>query len=228
MTLTTAVLFLALSAVPARAAEAPKAAPAQKPAAAKSALKTEEQKTLYALGSALGTRLTGFSLAASEMKFVEMGFKDAALGVPLQVDFAAYDPKIVALHQARVAAKVKPFLDKSAKEASAVALTSGLIYKDIKVGTGDSPKATDKVKVHYHGTFPDGAVFDSSVQRGQPAEFLLNQVIPCWTEGVQRMKVGGKANLVCPAAIAYGEAGRPGIPAGATLVFEVELLEIVK
>ena len=89
--------------------------------------------------------------------------------------------------------------------------------------------ATDVVSVHYHGTLPDGKVFDSSVQRGQPAEFPLNQVIPCWTEGVQKMKVGGKARLVCPSTIAYGDQGRPPvIPGGATLVFEVELLEVAK
>ena len=98
----------------------------------------------------------------------------------------------------------------------------------MKPGTGASPKASDVVSVHYHGTLPDGKVFDSSVQRGQPAEFAVNQVIPCWTEGVQHMKVGEKAKLVCPSDIAYGDAGTPDgtIPPGATLVFEVELLGI--
>ena len=98
----------------------------------------------------------------------------------------------------------------------------------IKPGTGPSPKATDKVKVHYHGTLTDGTVFDSSVQRKEPATFPLNGVIPCWTEGVQLMKVGGKSRLVCPADLAYGDRGAPPkIKPGATLVFEVELLEIV-
>jgi FKBP-type peptidyl-prolyl cis-trans isomerase FkpA len=103
---------------------------------------------------------------------------------------------------------------------------SGLIIKTIRPGTGASPAATDTVRVHYRGTLVDGKEFDSSIKRGQPAEFPLNGVIPCWTEGVQRMKVGEKARLVCPASIAYGERGRPGIPGGATLVFEVELLGI--
>ena len=90
-------------------------------------------------------------------------------------------------------------------------------------------KATDKVKVHYHGTLIDGTVFDSSVERKQPIDFALNGVIPCWTEGVQMMKVGGKARLVCPSEIAYGDNGAPPkIKPGATLVFDVELLEIVK
>ena len=104
---------------------------------------------------------------------------------------------------------------------------SGLVFTEITAGTGASPAATDTVKVHYHGTFRDGRVFDSSVDRGEPAQFALNGVIPCWTEGVQRMKVGGKSRLVCPSDIAYSDQGRPGIPGGAALVFQVELLEIV-
>ena len=115
----------------------------------------------------------------------------------------------------------------SAKEAGAVVTPSGLVYRALKDGTGASPSATDKVKVHYRGTFPDGKEFDSSYKRGEPLEFALNGVIPCWTEGVQRMKVGGKAKLTCPSAIAYGARGAGGvIPPNATLLFEVELLGI--
>jgi len=118
-------------------------------------------------------------------------------------------------------------LEAAAKEPGAVVTTSGLVYKSLKDGTGDSPKATDKVKVNYRGTFPDGREFDSSYKRNQAIEFGLNQVIKCWTEGVQRMKVGGKAKLTCPSAIAYGERGAGGvIPPNATLLFEVELLGI--
>ena len=121
------------------------------------------------------------------------------------------------------------FLDKAAAEKGAKKTESGLIYTEIKPGTGEQPKATDKVKVHYTGTLTDGTVFDSSVQRGQPAEFPLNGVIKCWTEGVQLMKVGGKSKLVCPSDIAYGDRGSPPkIKGGAALVFEVELLEIEK
>ncbi len=109
-------------------------------------------------------------------------------------------------------------------QASAPAAGSGLIYKSVKDGSGAQPAATDVVKVHYRGTLQDGTEFDSSIKRGQPAEFPLNRVIKCWTEGVQKMKVGGKAQLTCPPGIAYGEAGRPGIPPNATLNFEVELL----
>lgn len=115
----------------------------------------------------------------------------------------------------------------AAKEAGAVATPSGLVYRSLKDGTGASPGAKDKVKVHYRGTFPDGKEFDSSYKRNEAIEFPLNGVIPCWTEGVQRMKVGGKAKLTCPSAIAYGSRGAGGvIPPNATLLFEVELLAI--
>ncbi|WP_296447893.1 FKBP-type peptidyl-prolyl cis-trans isomerase [Rhodoferax sp. UBA5149] len=115
----------------------------------------------------------------------------------------------------------------SAKEAGAVVTASGLVYRSLKDGSGASPSASDKVKVHYRGTFPDGREFDSSYKRGEPIEFPLSGVIKCWTEGVQRMKVGGKAKLTCPPAIAYGERGAGGaIPPNATLLFEVELLGI--
>ena len=115
----------------------------------------------------------------------------------------------------------------AAKEAGAVVTASGLVYRSLKDGAGASPAATDKVKVHYRGTFPDGKEFDSSYKRNEAIEFPLNGVIKCWTEGVQRMKVGGKAKLTCPAAIAYGERGAGGvIPPNATLLFEVELLAI--
>ncbi len=104
---------------------------------------------------------------------------------------------------------------------------SGLVYKEVRPGTGNSPTATDVVKVNYRGTLPGGTEFDSSYKRNEPATFPLNRVIPCWTEGVQMMKVGGKAQLTCPSSIAYGEAGSPPvIPGGATLIFEVELLGI--
>jgi len=118
-------------------------------------------------------------------------------------------------------------LAKAAKEKGAVVTPSGLVYLSLKDGTGASPSGTDTVKVHYRGTLPDGKEFDSSYKRNAPAEFPLNRVIPCWTEGVQRIKVGGKAKLTCPSAIAYGERGAGDlIPPNATLLFEVELLSI--
>ena len=130
----------------------------------------------------------------------------------------------VAAHTASAAQPPAP-----AAAAPAETTASGLVYRVLKAGDGASPQATDTVRVHYRGTFPDGREFDSSHSRGQPAQFPLNRVIRCWTEGVQKMKVGGKAALVCPPSIAYGERGTPGgpIPPNATLHFEVELLGIV-
>ncbi len=115
----------------------------------------------------------------------------------------------------------------AAKEDGAVVTPSGLVYRSLKDGSGASPTASDKVTVHYKGTFPDGREFDSSYKRGQPIDFPLNRVIACWTEGVQRMKVGGKAKLTCPPEIAYGARGAGNaVPPNATLLFEVELLGI--
>ena len=117
----------------------------------------------------------------------------------------------------------------AARESGAAVTASGLVYRSLKDGSGVSPAATDTVKVHYRGSFPDGKEFDSSYKRNEPTAFPLNRVIPCWTEGVQKMKVGGKAKLTCPAAIAYGSRGAGGvIPPNATLQFEIELLEVKK
>lgn len=121
------------------------------------------------------------------------------------------------------------FAAKAAKEPGAVKTASGLVYKALVEGKGPQPTAAATVKVSYEGTFVDGKVFDSSKKNGGPISFPLRRVIPCWTEGVQKMRVGGKARLVCPPEIAYGERGAPGaIPPNSTLVFEVELLEIVE
>ena len=119
-------------------------------------------------------------------------------------------------------------LASAAAESGAVVTASGLVFRALKEGKGASPAATDNVKVHYRGTFPDGREFDSSYKSNKPATFPLNRVIKCWTEGLQRMKVGGTARLTCPAAIAYGDKGAGGgqIPPGAVLRFEVELLAI--
>jgi len=198
-------------------------------------LKTDQDKTLYALGVALANQLAPFALSPAEVDMVKAGLTDAALNHPHKAEPKEYMGKIQELRTQRaavVAAAEKKagdaYMAKAAAEPGAKKLDSGVIITTLTPGTGPSPKATDKVKVHYHGTLTDGTVFDSSVQRGQPATFALNSVIKCWTEGVQQMKVGGKSRLVCPSDVAYGERGAPPrIKPGATLVFEVELLEIV-
>jgi FKBP-type peptidyl-prolyl cis-trans isomerase len=118
------------------------------------------------------------------------------------------------------------FFNKLKENKAIVELPSGLRYEIVKPGDGPSPKATETVKVHYTGTLIDGSVFDSSVQRGEPAEFQLSEVIPGWTEGIQKMNKGGKIKLYVPPQLAYGDDGRPGIPPGSTLIFDVELLDI--
>jgi FKBP-type peptidyl-prolyl cis-trans isomerase FkpA len=198
-------------------------------------LKSDDDKTLYSVGVLIARQLDVFSLAPAEMELVKRGLNDATGGKKLLAEPETFQQKINQLAQARMKVsadkqkeKSKEFLEKAAKEKGAQKSASGLVYVSLKEGAGAQPKETETVKVHYTGTLVDGKVFDSSVKRGQPAEFALNQVIKCWTEGVAKMKVGGKAKLVCPSAIAYGDEGRPSIPGGATLVFEVELLEIVK
>ena len=197
--------------------------------------KSEEDKALYALGYSLAERLGPFALTAAELEMVKAGLSDGVLGRPRKADPRAYMERIQQLRTSRAAAVAAaekkagdPDLAKPATATGAKTTESGVVITTLTPGTGPSPKATDKVKVHYHGTLIDGSVFDSSVQRGQPATFPLNGVIKCWTEGVQQMKVGGKSRLVCPAELAYGDRGAPPrIKPGATLIFEVELLEIV-
>lgn len=195
---------------------------------------TEDQSILYALGLAMGQNLGQLNLSAEELTLVKQGLTDVALGKEAKVDLAVYGPKLQTFAQGRLAeamtaekAEGEKFLTEMAAKEGAVRTESGLIYQETTAGTGASPSATDRIKVHYHGTFRDGNVFDSSVDRGEPAEFGLNQVVKCWTEGIQMMKVGGKARLICPSDIAYGDQGRGGIPGGAVLVFDVELLEIL-
>ena len=198
--------------------------------------KTEDQKTLYALGHIMGSQLSVFALTPGESEPVKEGFADAINGKASGVDIETYGSKVHQLALARNKALEekqtsvgKEFADKAAKEKGAVKTESGLVYLSLKEGTGATPNATDTIVVNYRGTLTDGKEFDSSYKRNKPLEFKLGSVIKCWTEGMQRMKVGGKAKLVCPSSIAYGEKGAGGyILPGATLVFEVELLDIKK
>ena len=207
-------------------------------------LSSEQDKTLYTLGLLIGGQVKSLGLTPAELPIVSAGLSDAVLGKDPRVDLNTYGPKVQAFAQERsaaaeaaeqkkAAAAAGPehqagaaFLEKLAKEPNATRSTSGVVYVPVKVGTGPSPTATSNVKVHYHGTLRDGTVFDSSVQRGEPISFALSMVISCWTEGVQKIKVGGKAKLVCPADTAYGDQGSGSIPGGAALAFEVELLAI--
>jgi FKBP-type peptidyl-prolyl cis-trans isomerase FkpA len=197
-------------------------------------LTTEQDRTLYALGLSLGGTAKPYDLSPEEVAIVTAGFVDATSNATPRVDLQVYGPKIRPLAQQRMAARAEnekrraaEFLAKAAREEGAEQTASGLIYIEVEKGSGPSPSASDKVRAHYHGTLIDGSVFDSSVERDDPVIFPLTAVIACWTEGLQKMAVGGKAKLICPSDIAYGDSGRPpAIPPGATLIFEVELIEI--
>ncbi|WP_375773551.1 FKBP-type peptidyl-prolyl cis-trans isomerase [Archangium gephyra] len=190
-------------------------------------IKSEDDKTIYALGLSVGRSIKVFDLSPAEIEIVKKGMTDALSGAKPVVELDQYGPKLQPLAKGRQERAGTKFLENAGKEKGAVKLPSGVVYKELKAGTGATPKASDTVKVNYRGTLITGTEFDSSYKRGEPAEFPLSGVIPCWTEGVQKMKVGGKAQLVCPAKVAYGEQGSPPtIPPNATLVFEIELLSI--
>ncbi|UCF68263.1 MAG: FKBP-type peptidyl-prolyl cis-trans isomerase [Acidobacteriota bacterium] len=204
-------------------------------ACADMSLETEQEKTLYALGRAIAGNLKSFDLSEAELKVVQAGLADGVLGQPSKVDDEKYQreiPKLQSERAQRLATRNKEagaaFIEKACGDQGAVRAESGLAMLELEPGMGESPAATDTVKVHYTGTLIDGTVFDSSVERNEPATFGLSQVIPCWTEALQKMRVGGKSRLYCPSDIAYGDRGRPTIPPGSTLVFDVELLEIVR
>jgi FKBP-type peptidyl-prolyl cis-trans isomerase FkpA/FKBP-type peptidyl-prolyl cis-trans isomerase FklB len=204
--------------------------------APKVTLANDQDKTLYALGQIISKNLDVFQLSPQELEIVKAGIEDGVTGKPAQVDIQKFGEKIQELHKTRSAALLQKekatgtaFVTKAAAEKGATKTASGLVITTLTPGTGAAPAATDEVKVNYEGKLIDGTIFDSSIQRGEPATFPLNGVIPCWTEALQLMKVGGKSRIVCPADLAYGDRGQPPqIRSGATLVFEVQLLDIVK
>ena len=200
--------------------------------------KTEDDKALYALGVILARNIQTFNFTDKELEMVKAGVADGARDKST-MDNAALEavlPKLQELQTKRVAeaatkekAAGTAYLAKAAAEKDATKTASGLVIKTVTAGTGATPTAEDMVKVHYTGKFVDGKVFDSSVERNEPATFPLSGVIPCWTEAVQLIKVGGKAQVTCPPELAYGDEGRPPqMRGGATLVFDIELLDIVK
>lgn len=205
------------------------AVPAAKDAGAtRAAPQGEDEKTLYAMGYQLGQAVEAFDLTPAELALVQQAMADAIAGREPAAELATYLAKIEALRLERRQRFNAAFLARAAKEKGVQKSPSGLLYTPTKTGTGPSPRSIDTVSVHYRGTLTDGREFDSSHARGMPAEFPLNGVIKCWTEGVGKMKVGGKAKLVCPPDIAYGAKGSPPrIPPNAVLVFDVELLGIV-
>jgi FKBP-type peptidyl-prolyl cis-trans isomerase len=196
---------------------------------------TDEEKTFYAIGLFLAQRLKNLEITQEELSLIQDGLADGILGRDPKADLETYGPKINDLVKTRGTASVtrekeagKAFREEAAGKEGAVQTDSGLVYLELEPGTGDRPGPADTVELHYKGTLRDETVFDNSADRGAPAKFQLDKVVPCFREGLTLMRVGGRSRLVCPPEIAYGDRGfPPKIPPGATLTFEVELLGIV-
>lgn len=193
------------------------------------------EKALYATGLSIAKNLEPYALSAKELDQIVKGIRDGVNGKPKFPFDEVAQKSLTQLATARLAQQADKekkrsdaYLAKAAAEKGAVKTDTGLVFIGLKEGTGASPKATDRVKVNYLGTLVDGKEIGSSAARGKPFEVQADQVMPCWTEGLTRLKVGGKAKVVCPPAMAYGAAGRPPHIAGnAALIFEFELLDIL-
>jgi FKBP-type peptidyl-prolyl cis-trans isomerase FkpA len=198
--------------------------------------KSEDEKAIYTWGYMLGRNAGALNLSPHELDIVKTGMTDSANKKKAAVDIEKYGPQIDALARRRAESraevekgKAAATLEQAAKEPGAEKLPSGLIFKQVRAGTGAQPAPGDRVKVHYEGRLADGEVFDSSRKRGEPIVISLDSVIPCWKEGVARMKIGEQAKLTCPSDIGYGPRGQPPvIPGNAVLIFDVELMDVVK
>jgi len=205
------------------------------PPEARSDAEQQERDSLYALGSWLARNLAGIQLEEEDMAPLQEGLSDALLGRPLRVDPVEVGERVQAFlneRRARMAAGEKSagasFVDAARKEPGARRTVSGAIYLDLVQGTGESPKLTDRVRIHYRGIRRDGSTFDDSYARDKPEEFGVTRVIPCWMEALQQMRVGGRARVTCTSDLAYGDRGLAGkVLPGAPLQFELELLEIL-
>jgi FKBP-type peptidyl-prolyl cis-trans isomerase FkpA len=224
-------------AAPAGAAASPSAAAS---GATTGANASDDEKALIALGGGMGKQareqLKQLNLSPAEQETFKNAFLAALGGKEPQYAIEPYLPALQARAQKTASAAAvsekqssEAFRASAEKEAGAVKTPSGLIFKSVSPGSGATPKATDVVQANYRGTLTNGTEFDASAKHGGPQSFPLNGIIPCWSEALQRMKVGEKAHIVCPSEIAYGDQGRPPvIPPGATLVFDLELVGIQK
>jgi FKBP-type peptidyl-prolyl cis-trans isomerase FkpA/FKBP-type peptidyl-prolyl cis-trans isomerase FklB len=235
----TAAAIIALAAVAAApfalAASAPKANTAPAAATAATEPTSEDDKTLYALGVLISRNLASFQLSSAEFKTVQAGLADG-FNHRSSIDVDSYNPKVQALQRARVASiqqhqkeAGQAYLDKAAALPGATKTATGMVFISVSEGKGATPAASDRVLVNYEGKLVDGTVFDSSAKHGdKPVALGVSGVIPCWTEALELMKVGGKARVVCPSTLAYGDRGAmPTILPGSTLEFSVELVDIL-
>lgn len=196
-------------------------------------LKTEEQKSLYGVGLVIARQLEVFNLTPKELRLVKRGITDGVLGRKQRVDFTEYSKKSQELgisrrdaRGKRLEAKAASYLEEAGRQPGAVKTSSGLVYLPLREGEGGNPLEADTVKLHYRSALIDGKEMDSSYKRGKPDEAPLNEFLKCLTEGVKMMKPGGKARLVCPSESGFGKEGSGIIPPNATLVFDVELIEV--
>jgi FKBP-type peptidyl-prolyl cis-trans isomerase FkpA len=234
----TAIVAVIAAAVTLSASHAGLAAAAEKsaaPAASTAAPKSEDDKTLYALGVLLSRNLAAFDLSSAEAKVVAQGLTDGAAHHP-SLDPDAYATQVQTLQRTRLGAlderqktAGQAMIDKAAAQPGAQKTASGLVYIPLAAGTGATPDKGDRVSVLYEGKLSDGTVFDSTAKHGgQPVPLNVTGVIPCWTEALQLMKVGGKSRVICPASLAYGDRGAmPTILPGSALEFHIELVDIL-
>ena len=205
------------------------------PALAADGPQTDDEKAFYAIGAGTARQLKSLlPLSDRELDMYLQGARDTVAGNALALEPESAQPLIKSMVERKQAAALAPaiaageaFVAEKAKTPGAKVSESGLVYIETQAGTGATPRASDRVRAHYHGTMIDGTVFDSSVERNQPFDFSLSGVISCWTEGIAMMKVGTKATLICPPKIAYGFQRKGSIPAASTLIFDVELLEVL-
>jgi FKBP-type peptidyl-prolyl cis-trans isomerase FkpA len=196
---------------------------------------TDDQKLFYAMGLTISQSIESFGLSESDLELVKSGITDGVLNRTPKVDLQTFGPKIQQLQQARASVVAEgqkklgaAFFAKASSEPGAKKTESGALITTIKEGKGASPKRTDTVKVHYNGTLIDGTVFDSTLKKSEPTTLIVSEMSKCWTEGILQMKAGGKSRLICPSNLAYRDKGlAPLIKPGATLVFDIDLVEVV-
>ena len=205
------------------------------PALAEPKPETGDQETLYAVGLLMARQLSVFNLTSEEFDIVRQGLLDGVTGKTPFEKSEAFTGRIKDLAQSRRDARGKKsaqgateLLEKAMKEPGAVKTASGVVYLPRVEGKGPHPAATDKVTLHFRGTLVDGQEFDSTQHRGQPATLTLASGNKCWIEGIQMMKAGGSARLICPPNLAFGKSGSGIIPAEATVIFDIELIAIEK
>jgi FKBP-type peptidyl-prolyl cis-trans isomerase FklB len=211
-------------------------ATATKPAAGTPTLESVDQRVSYGIGHNLGSNLARDKVLQLDRAALEAGLADGLAQAKTRVAEADLETAFTTLQQRAQAAAAaaaekqlaagKAYLEQNKAKPGVKVTDSGLQYEVLKSGNGAKPKATDTVKVHYHGTLVDGTVFDSSIERNEPIEFPVGGVIKGWVEALQLMSVGDKWRLTIPADLAYGARAAGDIPANSVLVFEVELLEI--